>query len=354
MKRILKLLIVCILCIVTIGILYFVGVLIFSTITEFNPAQVEDLTAKKTGGQIFPSGKELSLLTWNTGYAGLGKEMDFFYEGGEMVNPTEIQHQKYLKGITDFISQNDSIDFILLQEVDFDSKRSYHLNQSDILYSVLPDYNKIQAINYKSKYIPVPFLNPMGKVNSGLVTFSKYSTNKVQRYATPGSYSWPKRLFMLKRCFLVSRHKIENNKELILVNIHNSAFDDAEELRKEELKLLKEFIAKEYRKGNYVVVGGDWNQNPPGSNMNNIKDYQSKEVWPIERNYLPDDLNWTFDPYVPTNRDVKEPFEISTTKTTILDYFLVSSNIEILKVKTVDLGFEFSDHQPVITILMLK
>ncbi len=354
MKMILKLLIVCILCLITIVLIYFVGVLIYSTLTEFKPVQNEKITTDKSGIQTIPSDGELSIITWNIGYGGLGKEMDFFYEGGEMTKPSKSQNQKYLNGITDFISKNDSIDFILLQEVDFDSKRSYYSDQSGNLHSVLPEHYKILTYNYRSKYIPVPFLNPMGKVNSGLVTFSKFSVIGAQRMATPGSYSWPKKLFMLKRCFLISRYQVENNKELVLLNIHNSAFDDAGEFRKEELKLLKTFILNEYEKGNYVVAGGDWNQNPPGSTIKSIRNYKSKEVWPIEDNYLPDGWNWAYDPYVPTNRDVIEPFDPKSTTCTVLDYFVISPNIKIINTKAVDLGFEFSDHQPVIIKIQLN
>ena len=354
MKMILKLLIVCILCLMTIVLIYFVGVLIYSTLTEFRPVQNENITTDKSGIQTIPSDGELSIITWNIGYGGLGKDMDFFYEGGEMTKPTISQNQKYLNGIIDFISKNDSVNFILLQEVDFDSKRSYCSDQSGTLQSVLPSHNKTWAVNYNSKFVPVPFLNPMGKVNSGLVTFSKYSVKQAQRLATPGSYSWPKKLFMLKRCFLITRYNVENDKELVLLNIHNSAFDDADEFRKEELKFLKIFILNEYENGNYVVAGGDWNQNPPGSTIKNIRNYKSKEVWPIEEDYLPDGWNWAYDPYMPTNRDVKVPFDKNTTNTTILDFFLVSPNIKIVEIKTIDMGFEFSDHQPVITILMLK
>ena len=354
MKMILKLLIICILCILAVGVLYFVGLLIYSSVTEFKPDQIETLDCNEKGIHQIPSNTEISLLTWNIGYAGLGAEMDFFYEGGKMVRPSESLNLKYFKGITDFMSSNDTLDFILLQEIDFDSKRSYNVDQADALLNTLSGFNKCQALNYKSKHIPIPFKSPMGKVKSGLVTFSKYDVKSAKRFTTPGSYSWPKRLFMLKRCFLVARYSMDSNKELVLFNIHNSAFNDAADLREEELKLLKELIVKEYKIGNYVVVGGDWNQNPPGSNMDKIKDYISNEVWPIDKNYLPDDWRWIYDPENPTNRDVTEPFDNNTTTTTILDYFLVSPNIEILECKTVDLGFEFSDHQPVITILKLQ
>jgi endonuclease/exonuclease/phosphatase family metal-dependent hydrolase len=159
---------------------------------------------------------------------------------------------------------------------------------------------------------------------------------------------------MLKRCFLISRFKAENGKELVLINLHNSAFDDAEELRKEELKQLREIIEAEYQNGNYVVAGGDWNQNPPNYNSKIVKKYNAKIVRPIDNDYLPEEWTWAYDPEAPTNRDVNEPFDPKTTNTTIIDYFIISPNIEVLEVKTIDQGFEYSDHQPVIIKLNLN
>ena len=46
MKMILKLIIVCILCIATAAILYFVGVLIYATLREFKPRPAEKLPIK--------------------------------------------------------------------------------------------------------------------------------------------------------------------------------------------------------------------------------------------------------------------------------------------------------------------
>ena len=153
MKMILKLLIVCILCLLTVGILYFAVIFIYSFITEFKPSQIEDIAVDKSGIQTVPTEKEFSLLTWNTGYGGLGKEMDFFYEGGRMVRPDESLSKHYIQGIIGILEKQDSLDFILLQEVDFNSKRSYYTDQSLMISTVLADYNILPAINYFSKYI---------------------------------------------------------------------------------------------------------------------------------------------------------------------------------------------------------
>jgi len=354
MKMIVKLAIACIICLAGILLIYILGVFFYSLLSEFKPPQVEEITVEHTGKKIIRSDQELRFLTWNIGYGGLGKEMDFFYEGGRLARPDESLSKRYLQGISHVLIKQDSIDIILLQEVDFDSKRSYFVDQSRTISAVLPDYNEISTVNYFSKYVPVPFFGPMGKVKSGLATHSRYKPVEATRIATQGKYSLPKRLFMLRRCFLIARYKVDNSKELVLINLHNSAFEDADEMRKEELNLLKQLILEEYEKGNYVIAGGDWNQNPPDMDLRTIKKYSTRSVWPVEKDFLPEDWSWAFDPSKPTNRDVHEPFDLKSTTCTVLDYFVTSPNIEVISTKAVDLGFEFSDHQPVIITIRLK
>ena len=49
---------------------------------------------------------------------------------------------------------------------------------------------------------------------------------------------------------------------MIVINLHNSAFDNTGELRSRELGMLKDYLEREYRNGSYIIVGGDWNMNP--------------------------------------------------------------------------------------------
>jgi endonuclease/exonuclease/phosphatase family metal-dependent hydrolase len=354
MKMILKLIIVCILCLIAVAIIYFVGVLVYATITEFKPKPIENIPVKPENNTVIPIEQELSLLTWNIGYGGLGKEMDFFYEGGKMVRPTHTQSQKYIDGISEVIKANDSIDFFLFQEVDFNSKRSYFQDQSEKLFALTNEYSLIKALNYKSEFIPVPYLNPMGKVNSGLVTISKYIPEESMRIATPGSYTWPKKLFMLKRCLLITKYKVNGQHDLVVFNLHNSAFDDADALRDEELKLIRSLALDEYNKGNFVIAGGDWNQNPPGLKVRGSNLYKVKTLRPIPADLMPVDWIWAFDNSLPTNRDVDKPFDKAATTCSIIDFFLISPNIEILQTRTLDLEFENSDHLPVLLKIKLN
>ena len=187
----------------------------------------------------------------------------------------------------------------------------------------------------------------MGRVESGLMTLSRYAPSEVARYSFPGNYSWPTRLFMLDRCFLVNRYPVENGNELVIVNTHNSAYDDGS-LRMLQMSYLKEFLLSEYEKGNYIVVGGDWNQTPYGFDpVLPFHQFDTLDLTHIDKDYPAADWTWAYDTTLPTNRRVAVPYNRSTSLTTVIDYYLLSPNIDVEHVKTVDVDFEFSDHQPV-------
>ena len=76
---------------VVIGLvlLLLVGLIGFLTITEYKPETIEDASLSFIDGdsEAVEVDEEFTLCTWNIGYGGLGKESDFFMDGGKMVNP---------------------------------------------------------------------------------------------------------------------------------------------------------------------------------------------------------------------------------------------------------------------------
>ena len=256
MKIVLRIFAVLILVPVSILIL----LLLFGTILDYRPPEKENLF-KSEQAEVLPQWTEYDVMIWNIGYCGLNSNMDFFYDGGKQVRPDEDAVLKSIDNVTRFLYNNDSVEFFLLQEVDINSRRSYHFNQYERISESLPVYHTFPGINYKVFFVPLPPKNPMGKVKSGLQTLSKFEPVEVERYSFPGNYSWPMGAFMLDRCFLVSRFKVEGGKELLVINTHNSAYDDGS-LRAQQMDYLKDFILTEYENGNYILVGGDWNQSP--------------------------------------------------------------------------------------------
>ena len=330
----------------------FILFLIFATVDDFKPVNVELKHDNEQVG-VIPDTAALRILIWNIGYGGLDASMDFFYDGGARMRPDKEGVLENLKGIISTLSPYSNYDFLLLQEVDRDSRRSYHFDQYEILGQHFQHYNGQFATNYDVAFVPIPIREPMGQVNSGLVTLSKYEPAAVTRHSFPGNYSWPMKLFMLDRCFLVNRYPVEGDKELVVVNTHNSAYDDGT-LRQQQMGFLKEFLVAEQRKGNYLIVGGDWNQSPHGLEPQlPSHQFDTLNLTYIEKDYPVPGWKWAFDPDLPTNRRVAVPYRQSTSLTTIIDYYLLSPNISVQKVETRNTEFEFSDHQPVSLFLKL-
>jgi endonuclease/exonuclease/phosphatase family metal-dependent hydrolase len=333
--------------------LYLVSVILYGTITDYKPAETEVVSKMQDEFPISDTSL-YSALIFNIGYCGLGDSMDFFYDGGKKVRDSEDNTRRNLYEITNWLGENRFFDFIMLQEVDVDSRRTYGINEVENFNLSLADYFPFFALNYKCKFIPVPFTNPMGRVKSGLLTLSKYVPATSTRYSYPGNYAWPKSTFMLDRCFLVNRYKLNNGKYLLVINTHNSAYDDGT-LRNQQKAYLKNFLSTEASKGNYILVGGDWNECPPGfvpafngQVFDTINDYY------IDKEFMPKEWNWAYDNTQPTNRSVASAYDKGKTPVTLIDFYLSSPNIEIVRCKVIETDFKYSDHQPVFLQFRLK
>jgi endonuclease/exonuclease/phosphatase family metal-dependent hydrolase len=314
------------------------------TIPNFAPEQAVFSTTKPT----LLSDDTLSVLSWNIGYGGLGKEMDFFYDGGTRMRASEVDTKRYMEGIAQTLQKNVDTDFMLLQELDVKSKRTYFTNQKEFFDERLPAYKSFYAANYAVELIPMPVTNPLGKVNAGLATYAKRIPSRAVRHSYPDKHPWPEGLFMPKRCFLESRFKTRSGKELVLVNTHNSAYDDGS-LRRLELEALRKFVVSEFDKGNWVIVGGDWNQNPTGYVQQNSDGDALKFFKPSEvpAGFFPKGWKLAWSKNEDTNRFMNKPYEEGETMTTTIDFFLISPNVELLGLSVLKQGFCFSDHEPI-------
>ena len=75
-----------------IVVLAAVGLIGWLTVTEYKPDAVEHVEVEVPDGPHAPfpaPGDSVTILSQNTGYAGLGKDSDFFMDGGGDVAPTK-------------------------------------------------------------------------------------------------------------------------------------------------------------------------------------------------------------------------------------------------------------------------
>ncbi len=341
---------------IVLGVVLLAGVSLvtYLTITEFRPEPEEPVEVADPVDKPLDK-TDFTVLTWNVGYCALGEESDFFMDGGKQTRPkSEDWITKNFAGVRGFLSGKNA-DFVLLQEVDSDSRRSYSFDQVAALREKLA-LPSAYALNYSCNFVPVPF-PPLGKVHSGLLSFSQYGISEAKRISLPCPFSWPMSAVNLKRCLLVNRVPIAGSeKELVLVNLHLEAYDDGEG-KLAQSKQLREFLSAEYEKGNYVVAGGDWNQVFPRSEKSWPNTH--KDLWTpgyLDEAELDEGWRYVWDASVPTCRLLNQPYDPADTENTqyyVIDGFLVSPNLNVEEVRTLDEGFAFSDHNPVLLSLTL-
>lgn len=322
--------------------LYVGAVLVYATLTDFNPPKQLQVIAR--GEAKATPDSSFTFITWNIGYSGQGDRADFFYDGGKQVRAPREDVEHYKQGIAEFFRSNANTDVFFIQEIDSMADRSQNFNQIDFYGQHLPEHMRAFAMNYNVKFVPMPLHNPMGGVVSGLATYSRLPAIDFERHAFDSQFSWPTRIFFLDRCFLSHRTPLENGKELVAINTHCSAYDTSGTLVAGEIERIMAFAQAEYDKGNYVVIGGDWNQCPPNyTPINSDGDYNE---FVLSDAQLPDGFKWVADPSTPTNRKLETVYS-ENSYTSVIDHFVVSPNLEVVEVKTVDQKFAWSDHQPV-------
>lgn len=331
-------------------IITFVGAfLIFASATTLQVKDVEDM---KIDGNIttkVDKSSPINLLTWNIGYGALDERQDCYWDGGKGVDGES--KEVVLENVEAFKDKIKEInpDVFFVQEADRDSKRSYYINQYDSLRETFNDYESSFACNFKAGLVPLPLYNMTGKVDAGITSFSKYDLLDSKRIQLPIPFSWPMSLFNLKRCLLVNHLPIEgSDKQLVLINLHLEAYDDGEGKAK-QLAMLMDTMQEEYDKGNYVIAGGDFNQT---FSTTNYQKYPKMNDWvcPVIDAKLYPDFAFVMDDTHPTCRSLYKTYYDSDKENHqyyMIDGYIVSKNITINNIETLDLGFKNTDHNPV-------
>ncbi len=304
-------------------------------------------------------GESYIVVTQNIGFGAYTQDFTFFMDGGTQ------SWAKSKESVLECIEKaGDTVefykpDFILFQEVDFDSTRSYHINQREILEKRFNYLSSAFAVNYDSAFLMYPFTEPHGASKAGILTLSRYNISSSLRRSLPISESISKFLD-LDRCYSVSRIPVENGKELVLYNVHLSAYGGSDEIRTAQMTMLFNDMKAEYEKGNYCVCGGDFNHDFTGESTQKLNGGQKVEFgWaqPFPMDLLPNCINrctdYKIEPLVPTCRNCDIPYKEGNF-TIIVDGFLVTDNVETVSVENIKTDFIYSDHNPVVLEFKLK
>ena len=103
MKR--KLFIIIPAAVIGIPVLAVVLFFLFLTIVEYRPKPIEEVPFTSEKGMLLRD-KPVSIMSWNIGFAGLGKDEDFFMDGGKKSLPDSKEVvDSYFSGIKEVISK---------------------------------------------------------------------------------------------------------------------------------------------------------------------------------------------------------------------------------------------------------
>ena len=298
-------------------------------------------------------GRIYSALTYNIGFAAYTPDFTFFMDGGKQSRAKSRESVLSVMQSIGELSRGVSADFYLFQEVDTDSTRSYHVNEADILKGYFPDFGSVFASNYHSSYLFWPLLEPHGASNSGLLSLSRFAASDALRRSLPIADSLSKFLD-LDRAYTVTRYPVDGGRELVVYNLHTSAYGGSESIRTAQMSMLLSDMQGEYEKGNYCVAGGDFNHDFSGTSVMHFNGTDADFGWaqPFPTQLLPEGIRRVPDDgTLPSCRNCDVPYSEDCFVLTV-DGFLVSENVTATA-RVLDVGFAYSDHNPVLLEFML-
>lgn len=318
------------------------AVLVRAALVAYNPGPTVQIAIDRGSPHDSASAGPLHLISWNIGYAGLGKDSDFKADGGRHLRAPSRSHvEGNLAGVIQRL-RSEGADVLLVQEL---SRGNYLTYGIDVLGSVrgaLQNYEMAFSPTVKVAKLPV-----LGDLEVGEATFSRFSLSNAVRHALPSRQPFPG-ITVQHFATMGSRLAIAGqNRVWVLFNVHLAAFDDGA-LRRQQLEALLKLLQAEYEAGNHVVAGGDWNLLLASTDFPSTTEEKAK-FW--VRKFPADlglkDWQWAVDATKPTCRTLERPYRAGENYTCVIDGFLVSPNVEVLGVETLDLSFANSDHNPV-------
>lgn len=377
MKKPIKIVSISLLSIIAAAILIVGGYLLYVVFQYYRIVDNIELEVVSPVQTEIRAGEDYTVVSYNLGFGAYSPEYSFFMDEGVMNDGTNVVG-KYAKGMNKAdvekniigqmtVAKEQAADFYFFQEVDVDADRSYHINMYARARNELSDYSSVYAENFHTAKLLYPFNDPIGKTASaGILTLSKYKIDKAVRRSFPLSKSLLDKLFDLDRCFSVQRLPISgSDKQLVMINLHMSAYDEGGTVRAKQLEMLNAVLAEERAAGNYVIAGGDFNHcliadqfDSDEAAQNHFPSGQVTPDWVkssvLHNAELAEGFRIVADSGVSTCRGADIPYTPGVNYTTVIDGFVVSDNVTVNFEHTVDTQYAYSDHNPVILSFSLN
>lgn len=304
-----------------------------------NYDQSEHVVFKQYGTVKSGTSDTVSLMTYNIGYlSGMTNNL-------AVPRPRDLIVSN-LKKSKDLLFQYHP-DILCFQEIDFESGRSFNLNQLDSLARWLKYPVYYQSVNWDKKYVPFPYWPPadhFGRILSGQAIVSSFELTPDSTVLLPPPADAPfyYRMFYIDRLLQISKVVI-NGTTWTVMNAHLEAFDEVARVR--QAQIVRE-IFNGYSTSGPVLMAGDFNSRPEYEAENNLALIELMKATHI-RSAITKDVyqsnpasNYTF--------NSENPYQM-------IDYIFYNSNfVECVDAFVVADAGQISDHLPVFGRFRLK
>jgi len=330
-------------------------------LTSLNVKEIQDEKVfLNSDAPVLMSGQKIKIMTWNAQFFA-GKQNCFFFDTEDYSGPDAgVDRKCVMRTMKDFarIIKDENPDILLLQEVEYRSRRSAYVDELQELLKLLPKEYCCHTFCYYVKFLFHPHPKLPGPVSIRLAVISKYKINKAVRYQLPYVYQNPiRQQFYFKRAIFAAHMPVEGGSDFVAINTHLDAFTKGTDIMKRQVGKIKEVLEDYSDNGNSWLIGGDFNLIP---SVNVSKDIEPENRWSINvkkseiktlfKNYqsspnlkeLEGSKRKSFYTYFSNDLKVKKPDRT-------LDYLFYSDDIKIDKyyVRQKD-TMEISDHFPLI------
>ena len=307
-----------------------------------------------------PTGRVLTVTSYNIGFGAYSDDYTFFMDGGKESRARSVEDVHHNIGGAMEAIKPYKPDFALIQEIDIDGTRSWHIDERELVVpamGAIRPYDYAFAQNYDSPYLMYPITQPHGANKAGILSFSAYSMTEADRRSLPIETGISK-VIDLDRCYSKCRIPVSNGKELILYNMHLSAYTAKAQTAETQLNMVVRDMQLEYDSGNYCVAGGDFNRDLLGNSPEIFHTDTLDNNWakPVNTDLFTEDIILVapFDEkdMAASCRNPNKPYEPGDFVVTV-DGFIVSANVEVQESNVIDTGFKYSDHNPVFMMFKL-
>ncbi len=343
--------------IVVMAVIILVGLWLLVTKTAYYPEDFEEIETSGRSETVISPGQSLTLLTWNIGNGANGSDAEYILDGGQSVlATTEDRVKENTAAIIAKLKETDP-NIILLQQVDFNSTRSYYYDETKAISDAFEETESAFALDQKAHLVPYPW--PMiGKIKGGSLTLSRINSLGAERIALPATAKKPDNLFTVRPCMLVTRYPIYGvEQQLVIINVRLMTYDDPTEVRK-QMTVLRDFMKTEYEKGNFVIACGDFHQSF-ATEENSFPIVEGRwQAEPFASDLFEEGWHWgSAGGGIPTERSLNLPYKEGTREQiqfSLTDGYVTTPNIGVSSAEAIDMQFVPSDHNPILLRITLQ